>query len=112
MKLLSETSTEYKFETSTGCTFTRQKLNPSNISLELKGWKSWRVLYDIPAGMLQQFPEATHLIELSPFRGQEDPLFVACPCHIKSGTKHQLIIYTDDDLPPEQAQIVKTHNWK
>jgi hypothetical protein len=112
MQLLSETSHEYLFETENGCTFTRQKLTPANISFEIQDWKSYRALYEIDECTKNLFPEATHLIELSTFRSQEDPLFVAVPCHIKSGTKHQLIMYTDDDLPPIQVKLKKIHNWR
>ena len=111
MKLLSQTALDYLFETSNGGTFTRQILKPSNISLEIQGWKSWRALYDIPLDMIDLFPHATHMIELSPFRSQDDPLFIACPCHIKEGTKHQLMIYEDDDREPTQVKVIKIHNW-
>lgn len=111
MKLLSENQLEYLFETGNGATFTRQKLQLADISLELDGWKSWRVLFHIPMDMKNLFPEATHMIELSTFRSQEDPLFVAVPCHIKDGTKHQLIVYEDDDTLPLQVKIKKIHNW-
>ena len=111
MKLLSNQNGLLTFGTSTGATWSRPLLKSTQITMELHNWKSYRVLYEIDECTQNLFPEATHLIELSAFRSQEDPLFVAVSCHIKSGTKHQLIIYTDDDLPPTQVKIKKIHNW-
>lgn len=99
------------FVTSNGSTWSRPHLTSTGNSVVIDGWKTWRTLYEIDPNMKSLFPNATHLIELTPNHSQEDPLFVAVPCHIKEGTKHQMIIYTDDEVPPLQVKVKKFVNW-
>jgi len=99
------------FVTSTGCSWTRPCLKSTGNSVVIDGWKSWRTLYEIDANMKSLFPNATHLIEMTPNYHQEDPLFVAVPCHLKAGTKHQMIIYADDEEPALQVKVKKFVNW-
>lgn len=111
MKLLSDKNGVMTFETSNGGTWTRPHLNPARISVVLDGWKSWRALYEVDEATKKLFPQATFLLELTPNYVQEDPLFMAVPCHIKAGTTHQMMIYEDDDKPPTQVRVKKHVNW-
>jgi len=111
MKLLADKNGILTFTTSNGAIWSRPRLKTTLTSVALDKWKSWRTLYEIDEATKNLFPAATHLVELTPNYCQEDPLFTAVPCHIKEGTKHQLVIYIDDDAPPIQVKITKRVNW-
>jgi hypothetical protein len=108
--LLETTSFGYKFETSNGCTFTRERLRPTGIAYELNGWSHTRELYELTEHDRKLFPKATHRISLTSHRDQSDPMFVCSPCWIKEGTKHQLLYIGDDDVV-SQVRIKTVYDW-
>jgi hypothetical protein len=111
MKLLETTTFGYKFETSNGCTFTRERLKPTLLAYELDGYVHTRDLYELTEHDRSIFPKATHRISLTSHREQSDPMFVSAPCWIKEGTKHQLLYMADDDSLV-QARIKKVYDWR
>jgi hypothetical protein len=108
MQLIETTAFGYKFETSNGCTFTRERLRPTGIAYDLDGHAGARDLYELTDYDRKIFPRATHRLALSSARDQSCPLFVSAPCWIKEGTKHQLVYMSNDDTLV-QARIKKIY---
>jgi hypothetical protein len=111
MKLIETTPFGYKFETSNGCTWTRQKLVWAKKSIEIKGWKNARNLYLPSEDDSEFFPDATYRVETTGNRSQEDPLFSSLPCRIKPGTKHILQIFDNDNMVESEVRIKNHFDW-
>ena len=111
MKLISQDRSSLSFSTGSGCTFSRPRLLWTGWVVQLEGWAHPRNLYRLEEADRENFPQASWRVELGGI-DQEDPLFVAAPCWLKPGTKHQLVIQSDDDLPPTQVRVTKWSDWR
>jgi hypothetical protein len=111
MKLLEHTPNGYKFETSNGGTWTREKLKHACMSVAIKGWTDTRELFLPDQDDAVFFPNATWRLSLTPSRYQDDPLFTTVPCRIKPGAKSVLEVFGHDGSVEYKVRITKFFNW-
>jgi hypothetical protein len=111
MKLLEHIPGGYKFETSNGATWTREKLKHACMSAAIKGWTDTRELFLPDQSDAIFFPNATWRLSLTPSRYQEDPLFTTVPVRIKPGTKSVLQIFAHDGSVESSVRIKTLFDW-